>query len=185
MTRRSIRYGCGGRSLDMRISDSGGGRFSIACCADVVMSTKRNVSCAVLPSRSFRRAGSCSPGTCTRMRLAPWRWIRGSTVPSSSTRRRTISIDWVTAWLTRLFKPASVKVSRITLSPASDTSTSRPPVGPSAPLIGVDSSRNLVSASGTSFASRRRSWTREVLRRKARVSDAGIAHHAPNVIAQA
>ena len=48
----------GGWSLDMRISDSGGGRFSIACCADIDMSTRRNESCAVLPSSSLRRAGS-------------------------------------------------------------------------------------------------------------------------------
>ena len=31
------------------------------------------------------------PGTCTRMRSAPWRWIDGSRVPVSSTRRRMIS----------------------------------------------------------------------------------------------
>ena len=37
--------------------------------------------------------GSCKPGTCTRMRSVPWRWISGSTVPSSLTRRSTIWID--------------------------------------------------------------------------------------------
>ena len=48
---------------------------------------------AVLPSSSFSRVGSCRPGTCTRMRSVPWRWISGSTVPSSLTRRSTIWID--------------------------------------------------------------------------------------------
>ena len=35
----------------------------------------RKVSFAVLPSSSFSRDGSCRPGTCTRMRSTPWRWI--------------------------------------------------------------------------------------------------------------
>ena len=51
----------------------------VAYCADIDTSTKRNVSCAVLPSSSFRRAGSCSPGTCTRIRFAPCRWIKAVT----------------------------------------------------------------------------------------------------------
>ena len=42
-------------------------------------------------------SGSFSPGTCTRMRSLPWRWMVGSRVPTSSIRRRTISSDWVTA----------------------------------------------------------------------------------------
>ena len=42
-------------------------------------------------------SGSLSPGTCTRMRSLPWRWMVGSRVPTSSIRRRTISSDWVTA----------------------------------------------------------------------------------------
>ena len=53
----------------------------------------RKSSLAVLPSSSFSRVGSCRPGTCTRMRSMPWRWISGSTVPSSLTRRSTIWID--------------------------------------------------------------------------------------------
>ena len=39
------------------------------------------------------RSGSSTPGSCTRMRSSPWRWIVGSRVPVSSMRRRTISID--------------------------------------------------------------------------------------------
>ncbi len=35
-----------------------------------------------VPRISFRRCGSCRPGTCTRMRSAPWRWMFGSVVPS-------------------------------------------------------------------------------------------------------
>ena len=37
-------------------------------------------------------SGSFSPGTCTRMRFSPWRWMVGSRVPTSSIRRRTISV---------------------------------------------------------------------------------------------
>ena len=58
-------------------------------------------SLAVLPSSSLRRCGSCRPGTCTRMRSTPWRWISGSTVPSSLTRRSTIWIDCSTDWRMR------------------------------------------------------------------------------------
>ena len=61
----------------------------------------RKSSLAVLPSISFRRVGSCRPGTCTRMRSTPWRWISGSTVPSSLTRRSMIWIDCSTACRTR------------------------------------------------------------------------------------
>ena len=48
-------------------------------------------------------SGSFSPGTWTRMRSSPWRWIVGSRVPTSSIRRRTISSDWRTAesWSSR------------------------------------------------------------------------------------
>jgi hypothetical protein len=35
------------------------------------------------------------------MRSAPWRWISGSTVPSSLTRRSTIWIDCSTVWRMR------------------------------------------------------------------------------------
>ena len=58
-----------------------------------MLSTMRKSSLAVLPSSSFSRVGSCRPGTWTRMRSTPWRWISGSTVPSSLTRRSTIWID--------------------------------------------------------------------------------------------
>ena len=74
---------------------------------------------AVLPSSSFSRDGSCRPGTCTRMRSAPWRWIDGSTVPSSLTRRSTIWIDCSTDWRMRSTMAGSVGVRRITPLPAS------------------------------------------------------------------
>ena len=68
----------------------------------------RKVSFAVLPSSSFSRDGSCRPGTCTRMRSVPWRWIDGSTVPSSLTRRSTIWIDCSTDWRMRSMMAGSV-----------------------------------------------------------------------------
>ena len=44
-------------------------------------------------SVSLRRAESSKPGTCTSTRSAPWRWIVGSVVPTSSMRLRMTSID--------------------------------------------------------------------------------------------
>ena len=76
-------------------------------------STMRKSSLAVLPSSSFSRVGSCRPGTCTRMRSVPWRWINGSTVPSSLTRRSMIWIDCSTACRMRSTIAGSVTVSRI------------------------------------------------------------------------
>ena len=77
-----------------RISSSGGTRP----CMRLLRRHVRYRPCgksslAVLPSSSFSRVGSCRPGTCTRMRSVPWRWISGSTVPSSLTRRSMIWID--------------------------------------------------------------------------------------------
>ena len=56
-------------------------------------STMRKSSLAVLPRISLSRVGSCRPGTCTRMRSTPSRWMVGSTRPSSLTRRSMIWID--------------------------------------------------------------------------------------------
>ena len=72
----------------------------------------RKSSLAVLPSSSIRRFGSPRPGTWIRMRSTPWRWITGSTVPSSSMRRVTIWIDCSTAWRTRSMIAGSVQVRR-------------------------------------------------------------------------
>jgi hypothetical protein len=52
-----------------------------------------NVSRAVVPIRSFSSCAEPIPGTWIRIRSAPCRWIVGSRVPASSTRRRTISTD--------------------------------------------------------------------------------------------
>ena len=43
------------------------------------------------------RSGSSTPGSWTRMRSSPWRWMVGSRTPVSSMRRRMISMDWFTA----------------------------------------------------------------------------------------
>ena len=47
-------------------------------------------SCREFPSAA---AVSCRPGTSTRTRSSPSRWMFGSVVPSASTRRRSTSID--------------------------------------------------------------------------------------------
>ncbi len=51
------------------------------------------VSCAVVPISAFSSEAEPMPGTWIRMRSAPSRWIVGSRVPTSSTRRRMISSD--------------------------------------------------------------------------------------------
>ena len=56
-------------------------------------------------------SGSFSPGTWTRMRSSPWRWIDASRVPSWSMRRRTTSIDWSTADLARSVMACGSRVS--------------------------------------------------------------------------
>ena len=58
---------------DARIRFTGGIRPCCACSGDTLVSTIRNSILAVWPRSSFRRVGSCRPGTCTRMRSTPWR----------------------------------------------------------------------------------------------------------------
>ena len=82
MTRRSIACVWPGVSFD-------GSRSTSVAPGSATM---RNSSFAVWPRISFSRCGSWRPGTCTRMRSAPWRWMFGSVVPSASTRRRRTSI---------------------------------------------------------------------------------------------
>jgi hypothetical protein len=45
---------------------------------------------AVAPSTRIASFGSCTPGSCTLMRLAACRVTIGSLMPSSSTRRRSV-----------------------------------------------------------------------------------------------
>ncbi len=100
-TRRSTRYFCFGLSTEGRISSPAGAWLLSASLTGVDVSTIWKVSLAVWSRRCFSRWGSPSPGTWTRMRFEPCRSIRGSVVPSWSTRRRTTSIDCVTALRTR------------------------------------------------------------------------------------
>ena len=100
-----------------------GGRLpASACCKGVSRSTRWKVSFAVWPSRRLMLSGSFSPGTWTRMRSSPWRWIVGSRVPTSSIRRRTISSDCRTAesWSSR----TALSVSRASIRPPSPSTTS-------------------------------------------------------------
>ena len=101
MTRSSMTKGSGGSSVEYMIEVPAGGRPLIASSTGIDWSTIWKVSLAVCPRMSLRRCGSCRPGTWTRMRSEPWRWIIGSVVPSSLTRRLTTSMDWVSAAATR------------------------------------------------------------------------------------
>ena len=150
-----------------------------------VWSTMRNVSLAVLPSSSLSRDGSCRPGTCTRMRSTPWRWIDGSTVPSSLTRRSTIWIDCSTAWRMRSMIAGSVGVSRISAA------------------AGVDHVDRALAGGAEQAAERlrqlaqlgQRQLTVDALadaeldgvaadRRRGRAAEPVLAHHAAHVVAQ-
>ena len=143
----------------------------------------RNSILAVLPSSSFSRVGSCRPGTCTRMRSVPWRWISGSTVPSSLTRRSTIWIDCSMVWRMRSVIAACGTVSRISPPPASVTSRLRWPLEPSRPPSGCDSSRSLVSAVWQIGVLVMRTSTRRRARSSAGIADLGVAQRAAHVVA--
>ena len=54
-------------------------------------------SVAVAPMLSLASAVSCTPGSCTMMRLPPWRWMTGSLTPSASMRLRRMVMFWSTA----------------------------------------------------------------------------------------
>ena len=85
---------------------------------------------AVLPMISSSSCAEPTPGTCTRMRSEPWRWIEGSRVPASSTRRRMISrLCCIVRWSSAAFW-AAVSVTT-SWSPSALTSNSREP----APMI--------------------------------------------------
>ena len=95
----------------------------------VRFATGWNDSRAVLPITASSSSAEPIPGTCTRMRSAPCRWIDGSRVPVSSTRRRMISrLCCIVRWSIAAFS-ASVSVTTI-VSPSARASNSRldPPV---------------------------------------------------------
>ena len=77
-----------GSSIDGSTSWSSPGR---TLASVVRFTTAWNDSRAVLPMICRSSSAEPTPGTCTRIRSVPWRWIVGSRVPASSTRRRTIS----------------------------------------------------------------------------------------------
>ena len=66
------------------------------------------------------------PGTWIRMRSSPWRWIVGSRVPTSSTRRRTISTDWSMVRSSVACRSASLSRT-VSTSPAPVASMSEAP----------------------------------------------------------
>ena len=74
-------------------------------------STRWKVIFAVLPISRLTRSGSSMPGSCTRMRVRPWRWIVGSRTPVSSMRRRMISSDCSTAAVSRSTIACSVRAT--------------------------------------------------------------------------
>src|SRR4051812_14755864 len=119
----------------------------------------RNSILAVLPSSSLSCVGSCSPGTCTRMRSVLWRWISGSTVPSSLMRRSTIWIDCSMARRVRPVIAACGVGIQLKPPPASLTSKDRWTLEPSRPRGGGDTPRSLASAVGTPAGSAMRAST--------------------------
>ena len=146
-------------SADSSRSDPAGMLPRRASATEVPTSTRRNTILAVRPSRRLMRSGSSMPGSWTRMRSGPWRWMVGSRTPVSSMRRRTISIDCSTAELRASWMASSVSVTVTVPSAALATSmSSAGPPTPSTPvLIGLASPR--ISSSPCSRCSSRRSLT--------------------------
>ena len=92
--------------------------------SEVRLTTAWKLSRAVWPMICSSSSADPTPGTCTRMRSAPWRWIDGSRVPASSTRRRMISrLCCMVRWSSAVF---CASVSVITSwSPSARVSNSR------------------------------------------------------------
>ena len=109
-------------SSEGSLSEPSGTRPERRSSAVTFSSSRWKVSFAVLPSRRLMRSGSSTPGSWTRMRSSPWRWIVGSRTPVSSMRRRMISIDWLTAASLRPSTASSV--SRIWKPPLESLSIS-------------------------------------------------------------
>ena len=137
-------------------------------------------SCRAVPSSAV---GSCKPGTCTRMRSVPWRWISGSTVPSSLTRRSTIWIDCSTDWRMRSVIAAGGTVSRISPPPASVTSRLRWPLAPSRPPSGCDRSRSLVERVLQIGVLADADLDAVAARSQPGIADPGIAQRAADIVA--
>ena len=95
----------------------------------VRFATAWNDSFAVWPITASSSSAEPMPGTCTRIRSAPWRWIDGSRVPVSSTRRRMISRLCCMVRASIAVRSAGVRVTT-SVSPSALTSNSRldPPV---------------------------------------------------------
>ena len=110
-----------GSSIDGMTSWS---RPACTSASEVRLTTAWKVSRAVLPMICSSSSAEPTPGTCTRMRSAPWRWIDGSRVPASSTRRRMISrLCCMVRWSSAVF---CASVSVITSwSPSARVSNSR------------------------------------------------------------
>ena len=142
----------------------------------------RNSILAVLPRMRLSSVGSCRPGTCTRMRSVPCRWITGSTVPSWLTRRSTIWIDCSIVCRMRSVMAACGTVRRINPPPASLISRLRWPLEPSRPPSGCDRSRNFASAVCAS-AILDPHFDIIAARRKAGVTDLVFTQHATGVVA--
>ena len=99
---------------------------------------------AVVPISSFSSSAEPMPGTWIRIRSAPWRWMVGSRVPTSSTRRRTISSD---CWMVRSSVAARSASDRPTIrfAPLAVMSRSLDPA-PDSEATGVASERAISTA---------------------------------------
>ena len=79
--------------------------------ASGLMSTSRASSVAVRPRMSLARAVSCTPGSCTTIRSAPWRWMTGSATPSSLIRLFSVVMFCCTELSRKVRMADSVSVS--------------------------------------------------------------------------
>ena len=106
----------------------GGARPCWMSCGLADRSTSLNSRRAVWPISFFSASGSSTPGTCTRIRLAPSVITVISLVPPGSMRRRTTSRATLIASFSALTVPLGVGVRTTRVESTTWTSQSRFPV---------------------------------------------------------
>ena len=85
-----------------------------ASAASFSVSTRWNSSVAVAPSTRLACAGSCTPGSCTRIRSTPWRCTTASATPSAFTRLRSVTVF---CWIAKSCRSRTAPSESRTLKP--------------------------------------------------------------------
>ncbi|MOA01428.1 hypothetical protein D3C78_1208370 [compost metagenome] len=108
----------------------------------------RTCSVAVRARMSLALAVSCTPGSCTTMRLGPACWITGSATPSSLTRlcRVVMFCDTASLWMRVISSGFSARLRRNSWSSLLKVSDGRLRASLSAAAVSVSWSRSCTSS---------------------------------------